>query len=455
VRRLRDADVALLFYAGHGLSFEGENYLVPVDASAQDVMDIRFGMQPIRTITDEMARSARVNLVLLDACRDNPLARGLSRSLGGATRSSAIKRGLSRLEQIGRQSYIMLATKDGEVAADGSGDHSPFSQALLDNIEMKDMEISELARRVRKEVREATDERQVPLTINSLEDAFYFSPSKDATSAAPPLVDRRNDPEEERRRDQVFWESIKDLDSIEMYHTYIERFPKGQFVEIAEAKIEQIKAKSKKPSDDVKAQPPADDADKAYREAVADGGDAKLRAFANAYPNHPRAAQIKLMLDERDSWRQAEAADTREAYERHLMLYPQGPYAMAAKDRISALVTRALPSPPPADRSSTPQPPSYTPTYTPRESYAPSFNCNENTGVAEQAVCGNQRLSQLDVEVAKLYALLRGRLSTQQGNSLRNSQRDWIKQRNACGANIPCIEDSYLRRLQQLRAGFG
>jgi uncharacterized caspase-like protein len=186
-QRLQGADVALLFYAGHGLSFEGENYFVPVDASARDVMDIRFGMRPIRTITDEMAKHARLNIVLLDACRDNPLVRSVNRSLGESGRSTAVNQGLSRLEQVGRQSYIMLATKDGEVASDGTGLHSPFSEALLTHIETEGLEISELAKRVRKDVREATGGRQVPLTIGSLEEPFYFAPPRQPQKVIAPV----------------------------------------------------------------------------------------------------------------------------------------------------------------------------------------------------------------------------------------------------------------------------
>jgi uncharacterized caspase-like protein len=187
-QRLRGVDVALLFYAGHGLSFQGENYIVPIEASAKDVIDIGFGMLSVRKITDEMAMHARLNIVLLDACRDNPLVRSANRSLGDSGRSAVIKQGLSRLEQIGRQSYIMLATKEGEVASDGTGAHSPFSEALLNHIETEGLEISELARRVRKDVREATDGRQVPLTIGSLDDPFYFLPSGKEPEVTAPVT---------------------------------------------------------------------------------------------------------------------------------------------------------------------------------------------------------------------------------------------------------------------------
>ena len=351
VSRLQGADVALLFYAGHGLSFEGENYIVPVDTKAKDSIDIRLGMHKIRTITDEMARWSHVNIVMLDACRNNPLVRSLNRSLGGGGRSSRIGVGLSRIEQVGGQSFVMLATKDGEVAADGPrGRHSPFSQALLNNIETKGLDISGLARNVRKEVRSATNDRQVPLAIGSLDDAFYFLPpgkdtSTTGTATSKPALRDRTD---ERKRDQLYWESIKDYNSPEMFRSYIERFPDGVFVDIAKARLEEL-ARTSKPSDKTTNETPPtsaiDTADQAYRNAVSDGSEAQLRAFVEAYPNHPKAADLKLMLDERDSWRKAERSNTREAYERYLLMFPKGLYAAAARERITALASREVESP--------------------------------------------------------------------------------------------------------------
>jgi uncharacterized caspase-like protein len=278
----------------------------------------------------------------------------------------------------GSQSFVMLATKDGEVAADGPGGrHSPFSQALLNNIETKGLDISGLARNVRKEVREATNNRQVPLTIGSLDEAFYFlPPGKDTSKKTLPTS-------------------------------------------------------------------AIDTADQAYRDAVSDGSEAKLRAFVEAYPNHSKAADLKLMLDERDSWRNAERSNTRDAYERYLLAFPKGLYAKAARERIAVLASQGTEASLRKETGRQPLPET--------QSFAPSFNCKENMGRTEQAICGSRRLSQLDVTLTQIYTLFYNRLSRRRGIALRNTQRQWLKMRDACGARARCIKDAYITRIQQLR----
>ncbi|MEO8421597.1 MAG: caspase family protein [Hyphomicrobium sp.] len=447
---LPGADVALLFYAGHGLAYEGQNYIVPTDASLEDEFDVKLNMHAIDLITDQMARSARINIVMLDACRDNPLARSLSRSLEGASRSASASRGLARIEQVGPQSVIMLATTDGETASDGIGAHSPFTQALLDNIETEGMELSELTRRVRKQVLGATRDRQRPVTFGSSVDAFYFVPAKGGVPVPPPARDNARITVDAGERDHRYWTSIVDLNSVELFQKYLERFPNGEYAAVATAKMEQLRAKDS----GAKSSAPTANADEDYREAILDGSDAKLRDFVTRHPDHVKTADLKQMLDEREAWRNAEAKDTLEAYERYLLAFPRGIYSLPAKDRLAALTTRAIPTPPAKTARAEPPPDSAPAFNSPlAESYAPSFNCAENKGAAEQAICSSPRLSGLDVEMANLFGLVRGRMTNQQGLALRNSQRDWIKKRDSCGWDAACIEALYARRIQQLRNG--
>jgi len=449
--RLRGADVALLFYAGHGLSYEGQNYIVPVDASARDELDITFGMHQIRSVTEQMARKARVNIVMLDACRDNPLVRGLSRSLGGS-RSAALGKGLSRIEQVGRQSYVMLATKDGEVAADGTGRHSPFTQELLQHIEVPGLTIEAIARRVRKGVREATRDGQIPIEINSLDDAFYFRPPPADASATGSAVTQPTTSDDDRRRDWLYWESIKDMESLEMLRSYIDRFPAGEFVDVAKAQIRQLESQTARQ----KEKAGEGDADEAYRAAVTDGSETALRDFVNSFPDHPKAKDLKAMLDERAAWRAAERSDTRTAFERYLTRYPKGLYALAARERIAALAAqdvRSMPSPEQPSQTSNPPQTSYTPPQT--GSFAPSYDCSKSTHAAESAICSSRRLAELDVQLAQIYALVRGRMSKQQVRTLRNAQRQWLRRRNSCGWDTSCIERYYQSRIQELRARLG
>ena len=122
VGKVEGADVALFFYAGHGLQVNGGNYIIPIDAQLKSNNDLDFEALPIELVLSAMERNARVNLVFLDACRDNPLAATLARSLG--TRSMVVGRGLAKLDT-GVGSLIAFATQPGNVALDGVGRNFP------------------------------------------------------------------------------------------------------------------------------------------------------------------------------------------------------------------------------------------------------------------------------------------------------------------------------------------
>ncbi len=125
--RIRNADVALFYYAGHGLQMEGENYLLPVDAKIETPADVRFNTINLTDVQQEMAGAQRANIIILDACRNNPFAAKLSgkgRAIG--------ERGLGRVDATGAGSLIVFSTQPNNVALDGSGRNSPFAAALAE-----------------------------------------------------------------------------------------------------------------------------------------------------------------------------------------------------------------------------------------------------------------------------------------------------------------------------------
>ena len=187
-RAIRGADTALLFYAGHGLQVGGRNYLAPVDARLSDEADLDFETLPLTTILKQMEREVKTSLVFLDACRDNPLARNLARSMG--TRSASVGRGLARVDS-GIGTLIAFATEPGNVALDGSGGNSPFTQALLKHIETPGLDIAQMMRRVRSDVMRSTAQRQVPWNNSSLTGDFYFAGKVTVTSGNAPQDDKR------------------------------------------------------------------------------------------------------------------------------------------------------------------------------------------------------------------------------------------------------------------------
>ncbi|WP_300585003.1 caspase domain-containing protein [Marivita sp.] len=179
-RAAGDATTAVLFYAGHGLEVGGVNYLVPVDAQIRDEADLKFETINLTDILQLMERENRTNLIFLDACRDNPMAGNLARSMG--TRSAFVGRGLARVDT-GVGTMIVYATQPGNVALDGVGRHSPFTSALLSHIATPALDVEIMMRRVRRDVMDQTAGQQVPWSSSSLTGSFAFKLQED-----PPVV---------------------------------------------------------------------------------------------------------------------------------------------------------------------------------------------------------------------------------------------------------------------------
>jgi hypothetical protein len=171
---LMDAQVALLFYAGHGMQVQGKNYLIPVDAVLASETAVDFETVSSDQILGYMEAPGRVSIALLDSCRNNPLARKFARSLG-VSRSAMVGQGLAIPATQGGI-LIGFATAPGEEAEDGDGDHSPFTRALLDNMDAKGVEIEQMFKRVRREVQIMTKSQQQPWNNSSLRDDYFLNP---------------------------------------------------------------------------------------------------------------------------------------------------------------------------------------------------------------------------------------------------------------------------------------
>jgi peptidoglycan hydrolase-like protein with peptidoglycan-binding domain len=237
-KKAQGADVALFFYAGHGLALNGTNYLLPVDADIKSEIDVKLGSAiDIDVTLDQTMSDARVKLVFLDACRDNPFAAKL-RSLK-STRGINVQTGLAEMKS-GEGTLIAFATGPGQTALDGEvGTHSPFTRALLANIAKPGVEIQEAMTKVRAQVNEETDKGQLPWGHTDLIGSVYLNPA--ATPAAAPAAAAANtsvaaaspgtDVELE------FWRSVKGSNKPEELNAYLTSYPNGQFKAIALARI--------------------------------------------------------------------------------------------------------------------------------------------------------------------------------------------------------------------------
>ncbi|MEW5965288.1 MAG: caspase domain-containing protein [Pseudomonadota bacterium] len=195
-RALGGADTALFYYAGHGLQVSGRNHLVPIDAELKGERDLDFEAVSLDFVLRQMEleREGKTNIVLLDACRDNPLARNLARTMG--TRSASVGSGLAQV-QTGVGTFIAYSTQPGNVALDGTGRNSPFTAALTKGIRLKDRNLTAVMIEVRKEVLAVTQGKQVPWDHSALTGDFYFqlaaAPGGVPPGASPPAPGAGND----------------------------------------------------------------------------------------------------------------------------------------------------------------------------------------------------------------------------------------------------------------------
>ncbi len=172
-RALPDADTGVFYYAGHGLQVVGRNYLVPIDAQLQSERDLDFEANALDFILKQMEldRDGKTSIVFLDACRDNPLAGNLARSMG--TRSAGVGRGLAQV-QAGVGTFVAYSTQPGNVALDGQERNSPFTAALAASIREPGRNLTSVMIDVRRKVLAATSGRQVPWDHSALTGDFYF-----------------------------------------------------------------------------------------------------------------------------------------------------------------------------------------------------------------------------------------------------------------------------------------
>src|ERR1700752_552756 len=182
-KKAEGADIAVFFYAGHGIAVNGTNYLLPVDADLRSEMDVKLGAAINVDLTLEQTMGdAKVKLVFLDACRDNPFAAKIRSAK--ATRSANVGRGLAEMKS-GEGTLLAFATGPGQTALDGeSGTYSPFPRALLANIAQPGVEIQQAMTKVRAQVNEETSKGQLPWGHTNLIGTVYLNPAAAPASAA-------------------------------------------------------------------------------------------------------------------------------------------------------------------------------------------------------------------------------------------------------------------------------
>jgi len=240
-KKLMSGGVGLFFYAGHGIQVAGANYLIPVAAVIESEADVRYNGVDAGYVLGKMEDAGNeVNIVILDACRDNPFGRSFRSGV----------RGLAKMDSP-RGSLIAYATAPGALAADGvEGRNGIFTKHLIRYLREPGLKVTDALDLVRVAVVEETNKLQVPWTASSLIGNFYFKPDPGADTPGPTAADNAEPVEKAPSqqtaadREALFWESVKESPDAAGFELYLKKYPTGEFSELAQLKIEQLLARS-------------------------------------------------------------------------------------------------------------------------------------------------------------------------------------------------------------------
>ena len=226
-RAAETADVALFFYAGHGLQVNGQNYLVPTDGQVEYEAEVDISLVSLSGVLQQLERGSKTNIVFLDACRDNPFADKLAKSSNRSAVSLA--KGLGRV-QAGSGTFVAFSTQPDAVAADGSGRNSPFTTALLGHITEPGRSISDLMIEVRNEVIAETGGKQVPWDSSSLTDRFAFAPE---VAAEQEQTQRTAKGGGEEQVEKDAYQQAVEVGSCGAYEAFQRRYPGSFYADLA------------------------------------------------------------------------------------------------------------------------------------------------------------------------------------------------------------------------------
>ena len=224
--KVADTDVAVVFYAGHGIEVDGTNYVLPIDTRLERDIDVEDEAVSLDRIVKTIEPAKKLRLVILDACRDNPFSTTMKRSIS----SRGIERGLAKVEPSNPNTLIAYAAKAGSTASDGAGEHSPFTTALLVQLPVPGQDLRKSLGYVRDAVLKATSNKQEPFVYGSLGGDDVALVAAPARAAAVPAQVAALDPASQLRRD---YELAAAVNTKPAWDAFITNYPKGFYADLA------------------------------------------------------------------------------------------------------------------------------------------------------------------------------------------------------------------------------
>ena len=304
------ADIAVVFYAGHGLEINGVNYLIPVDAKLASDRDVEDEAIALGRLVESVEGAKRLRLVILDACRNNPFVK-MKRERVARTRQ--IKPGLGAIAGTATDTLVAYAAKDGTTAEDGSTEHSPFTTALLKDLFTPGLDIRLAFGRVRDAVLESTGGRQEPYVYGSLgKENVSLLPAPVKVAAVPEdLVGVKAD-----------YQLVEKIGTERAWQVFLKQYPSGFYADLARQQIEILAKQAPKKLADLEppkpsAPPGPSSEEQRVWDQIKDSSDPeKLKRFIERYPASVLAARARLQLDALERAAEERDAKTRAEQDR-------------------------------------------------------------------------------------------------------------------------------------------
>jgi uncharacterized caspase-like protein len=236
-QKLKAGGSGLFYYAGHGVQARGRNYIIPVDAEIQSEADVEDSGVDVGLVLNYMDDAQNgLNIVILDACRNNPFSRSFRSATDGLAQVDAPTGTL-----------IAYATAPGRVAADGAGENGLYTSELLRAMRLPGLSATDMFMQVRAEVMKKTGNKQVPWESSSLVGSFYFSGGAGSIASN----NRANDTTPSERKfdaaafEYSYWETIKNSSSADDFKAYLTKYPEGQFADLAKNRVKSLDGAAK------------------------------------------------------------------------------------------------------------------------------------------------------------------------------------------------------------------
>lgn len=301
---LMDADIAVVFYAGHGIEVKGTNYLIPVDAklaSDRDAEDEAVSLDRlVQEVEESGGKAKQLRLIILDACRDNPFVKTMKVSrAGGRSRSTAVAGGLSAVQPTGSDMLIAYAAKQGSTAEDGDGEHSPFTQALLRSLTVPGLDIRLAFGRIRDDVLQATRNQQEPFVYGSLGGGVVsIVPAPNQVQTADGSTAKAD------------YDRVAKIGSKKAFEIFLGTYQSGLYAELARAQLDELNK-----LDQIK--------------------------LASLQPTTAPTPSARASTEETRAWSKLEGTTDLTALQKFIEQYPNSPQAISARDRINLLQRNA------------------------------------------------------------------------------------------------------------------